>query len=67
MFDSDYPDLAQVIDGVGFDVTVNFGTPTIQTRQDPNGAWSSKTYKVYKWTMPTSIPNPVNYKFIHLP
>ena len=67
MFDSDYPDLAQVINDVGTDVTGFFGTPTIQTRMDPNGAWSSKTYKVYKWTMPTSIPTPVNYKFIHLP
>lgn len=67
MYDSDYPNLAQVIDDVGNDVTVFFGTPTIQTRQAPNGAWSSKTYKVYKWSMITPISNPVNYKFIHLP
>ena len=67
MFDSDYPDLAQVIDGVGNNVTGFFGTPTIQTRMDPDGNWTSKDYKVYKWSMPTSIPNPVNYKFIHLP
>lgn len=69
MFDSDYPDLAQVIDNVGFDVTGNFGTPEIQTRMDPDGNWTSKDYKVYKWSMPTPIPiaNPVNYKFIHLP
>jgi hypothetical protein len=65
MFDSDYPDLVQVIDDVGNDVTSRFGTPTIQTRQDPVGYWTSKTYKVYKWTMSTPIPTPVNYKFIH--
>lgn len=67
MYDSDYPDLAQVIDDVGNDVTVFFGTPTIQTRMDPNGYWTSKTYKVYKWSMITPILNPVSYKFIHLP
>lgn len=67
MYDSDYPDLAQVIDDVGNDVTIFFGTPTIQTRMDPNGNWTSKTYKVYKWSMITPILNPVSYKFIHLP
>ena len=66
MYDSDYPDLAQIIDGVGNDVLFQF-TYSIQTRYSPEGRWTSKDYKVYKWSMPTQIPTPVNYKFIHLP
>ena len=67
MFDSDYPNLKTIINDVGNDVTSYFTGPVIQTRMDPNGYWSSKTYKVYKWSMPIPIPSPVNYKFIHLP
>jgi hypothetical protein len=65
MFDSEYPNLTKVINNVGMNVTSDFIGPVIQTRIDPNGAWSSKTYKVYKWTMSTPIPTPVNYKFTH--
>ena len=66
MYDSDYPDLAQIIDDYGNDVLYQF-TTSIQARWSTVGRWSSKDYKVYKWSMPTQIPTPVNYKFIHLP
>lgn len=66
MYDSDYPDLAQIIDDYGNDVLYQF-TTSIQARWSTVGRWSSKDYKVYKWSMPTPIPTPVNYKFIHLP
>ena len=66
MYDSDYPDLDQIIDDYGNDVLYQF-TYSIQTKISPAGNWSSKDYKVYKWIMPTPIPTPVNYKFIHLP
>jgi hypothetical protein len=67
MYDSDYPNLAQVIDDVGNDVTSYFTGPLIQTKVSPQGLWNTKDYKIYKWSMTTPISNPVNYKFIHLP
>ena len=67
VYDSDYPDLAQVINDVGADVTSYFTGPLVQTKVSPQGLWNTKDYKIYKWSMTTPISNPVNYKFIHLP
>ena len=62
MYDSDYPNLSQIIDDVGQDVTGLF-TLSQSTKMSPDGYWTSKTYKIYKWVMPTPITNPVNYQF----
>jgi hypothetical protein len=60
MYDADYPDLTEIIDEVGNNV-IGFFTLSTSNKTSPDGYWTTKLYKVYKWNV--SIPSLVNYQF----
>jgi hypothetical protein len=64
IYDSNYPDLDQVIDNSFATIGGSFSTPTLTILSSPSGLWASKQFKVYKWTdIPQVGPPSVNYQF----
>ena len=62
IYDSNYPDLYEVIDNIFTSIT--FSIPTLTILSSPSGLWASKQFKVYKWTgIPQVGPPSVNYQF----
>lgn len=64
IYDSTYPDLDEVIDNSLATIGGSFSVPTLTILSSPSGLWSSKQFKVYKWTgIPQVGPPSVNYQF----
>ena len=64
IYDSTYPDLDQVIDNSSVIIGGSYSVPTSTTLSSPSGLWSSKQFKVYKFSgIPQVGPPSVNYQF----
>lgn len=63
IYDANYPDLSQIIDGDDNDV-ITFFSQTITSFSSPQSYWSNKNFKVYKRQIITPIgPPSVKYQF----
>ena len=63
IYDANYPDLSQIIDGNGNNI-ITFFSQSVLSLSSPQSYWSNKLFKVYKRQIITPIgPPTVKYQF----
>jgi hypothetical protein len=62
-YDADYGPLSSILDPDGINIFATFSTST-KILSSPTGLWTSKEYRIYKWSNVSQIgPPSENYDF----